>query len=85
AASHWIARQALYGETYKRRGMDAHEFGVKMFKEKLSLHGQPYSAKQSKSAATDLSWRTVSLALGKHRFLWHKKLRELIASQVVTA
>ena len=85
AASHWIARQALYGETYKRRGMDAHEFGVKMFKEKLSLHGQPYSAKQSKSAAADLSWRTVSLALGKHRFLWHKKLRELIASQVVTA
>lgn len=85
AASHWIARQALYGETYKRREMDSNEFGVKLFKEKLSLHGQPYSAKQSKSAATAFTWKTVSLALGKHRFLWHRKLRELIASQVATA
>jgi IS605 OrfB family transposase len=84
AASHWIARQALYGQTYKRREMGSNEFGVKLFKEKLGLHGQPYSAKQSKSAADGLTWRTVSLALGQHRFLWQRNLRELIVSQVAT-
>lgn len=85
AASHWIARQALYGETYKRKSMAPNEFGVKLYKESLRLHGLPYSPKQSKKAEVNPEWKSVASALGQYRFLWSRKLREFIRTEVATA
>jgi hypothetical protein len=85
AASHWIARQALYGESYKRKLMAPNEFGVKLYKESLRLHGLPYSPNQRKKAEVSPEWKSVASALGNYRFLWSRKLREFIELEVANA
>ena len=74
AASHWIGRQAIFGETYKKQDMSCVKHGVKLHKEKCIVRGLK-KGKQSIFLAEKLSWPCISSRLGIERKLWKKNLK----------
>jgi IS605 OrfB family transposase len=75
AASHWLARQALFGEIYKKE----HNVNyIKKYQEVMSLPCK-IQLKQSKRLNEDeLKCNNIALTLGKNRKLWISKSYELI-------
>ena len=74
SASHWIGRQAIFGETYKKRDMSCVKHGVKLHKEKCIVRGLK-KGKRSIFLAEKLSWPCISSGLGLDRKLWNKNLK----------
>ena len=79
AASHWIGRQAIFGESYKKRDMSCVKHGVKLHKEKC-IRGLK-KEKQSIFLAEKLSWPCISSRLGLDRKLWKKNLKIHLAQK----
>ena len=74
AASHWIGRQAIFGESYKKQDMSCVKHGVKLHKEKCIVRGLK-KGKRSIFLAEKLSWPCISSRLGIERKLWNKNLK----------
>ena len=75
SAAHWIGRQAIFGETYKKRDMPCIKHGVKLHKEDCRVRGLQKRKKQSMIPSTQVSWSSISSGLKSDRKLWHKKLK----------
>ena len=80
SAAHWIGRQAIFGETYKKRDMPCCKHGVKLHKEDCRIRGLQKRKKQGMIPSTQVSWSSISSGLKSDRKLWHKKLKVLSLS-----
>ena len=78
AASLWLARQSLYGKTFKT---EQHIEYKKFSKESVTL---PYviQSKQSKTLDKLDQWRHMSSALGTKRSEWIRKMHTLLRPEV---
>lgn len=75
AASHWLARQALFGTCYKTENNINY---IKKYEEAITF---PYRIKPKQSNKLDnlsLKWKDLALALGKDRRLWVGKTYDLL-------
>lgn len=73
AASHWLARQALYGQIYKE---DSNVKYIRKFDEVVTLPYLSTVVKQSKIYTDELKWKDIALALGYNRKMWSKNLHD---------
>ena len=80
SAAHWIGRQAIFGETYKKRDMPCVKHGVKLHKEDCRIRGLQKRKKQGMIPSKKVSWSSLSSGLKSDRKLWHKKLKILSLS-----
>ena len=80
ASAHWIGRQAIFGETYKKRDMPCIKHGVKLHKEDCRIRGLQKRKKQGMIPSKIVSWSSISSGLKSDRKLWHKKLKILSLS-----
>ena len=80
SAAHWIGRQAIFGETYKKKDMPCVKHGVKLHKEDCRIRGLQKRKKQSMISSNIVSWSSLSSGLKSDRKLWHKKLKVLSLS-----
>ena len=75
AASHWLARQALFGICYKTENNINY---IKKYEEAITI---PYRIKPKQSKKLDnlsFKWKDLALALGKDRKLWVGKTYDLL-------
>ena len=84
AAAHWIGRQAIFGETYRKRDMPCVKHGVKLHKEVCRIRGLKKREKQSMIPSEKTSWSSIASGLNSDRRLWHKKLKVLYKGQIST-
>ena len=80
ASAHWIGRQAIFGETYKKRDMPCLQHGVKLHKEDCRIRGLQKRKKQGMIPSKQVSWSSLSSGLESDRKFWHQKLKALSRS-----
>ena len=80
SAAHWIGRQAIFGETYKKKDMPCCKHGVKLHKEDCRIRGLQKRKKQGMIPSKQVSWSSLSSGLESDRKLWHQKLKALSRS-----
>ena len=80
ASAHWIGRQAIFGETYKKKDMPCVKHGVKLHKEDCRIRGLQKRKKQSMIPSKIVSWSSLSSGLESDRKLWRQKLKVLSRS-----
>ena len=75
AASHWLARQAIYGESYK---IDQNINYIKLYKEAVKFANLFTTANQRKTCTDELPWNYIAKILGPNRHKWRQGIHELI-------
>jgi IS605 OrfB family transposase len=82
AASHWLARQALFGVVWKTEGNTKF---VKKQNERLVFAHLSVTRTQSTKALADVQWKNVARALGKNRMLWGENFKTWFQCRVESA
>ena len=82
AASHWLARQALFGVVWKTEGNTKF---VKKQNERLVFAHLSATRTQSTKALADVQWKNVARALGKNRRLWGANFKNWFQLRVESA
>lgn len=82
AASHWLARQALFGIVWKTEGNTKF---VKKQNERLVFAHLPVTRTQSTKALADVQWKNVARALGKNRTCWGANFKTWFQCRVESA
>jgi IS605 OrfB family transposase len=82
AASHWLARQALFGMVWKTQGNIKF---VKKQNERLVFAHLSVTRTQSTKALADVQWKNVARALGKNRKLWGENFKTWFQYRVESA
>ena len=79
AASLWLARQSIFGQSWKSEG---NLVFIKKHNEEVSIPYMNLPKQSKKQINTSLEWKDISSALGKNRNLWYKNIMNFIQSKV---
>ena len=79
AASLWLARQAIFGVSFKEEN---HIRFIKKYKEEISLPYFNLSKQRKREINYKPEWRDISSALGKNRKFWYQNIMNFIQLKV---
>ncbi len=73
AASLWLARQSLYGESYKEENrIGSFIRTIKKYKEAVVFPYDNFSKQSKREIQSKKEWNSIAYALGKNRNSWYK-------------